>query len=367
MKIAFVIDDPHFHGGAHVATYALIDRLRADGHTVDVVSPGVPTKGVRKWVRGIITHLHIGWYPNWTLDPDGSIRKKLASFDVVCCVGEPSINRKLVSNLPSGVRKVIMIHTDYVYWRKLSPLTKEYTRYDRWWYARYDCIGVVGKMNACKMANALPQLAGKIMPFHNLFLKEKRIHVQRKRACPRIVTLMRVGDPQKNTDRYLEVIRRLKDNHIAFDWYVYGGDEAISHYNKMICEMGIDDCFHLEGYTADPMVKLAHADLSILLSDYEGLPNTIYESFLCGTPVFSTNVGSIAEQIQEGVNGWLVENDTEAIFKKLRQVLTNPTLLVQVSHNLKNYEYDNDSAYREQCKILGIHDKNGERYYNDEV
>lgn len=354
MKIAFVIDDPLFRGGAHVATYALIDRLRADGHTVDVVSPDVPTKGVRKWIRGVITHLHIGWYPDWTLDPDGSIRKKLASFDVVCCVGEPSISRKLVSNLPSGVRKIIMIHTDYVYWRKLSPLTKEYTRYDRWWYARYDCIGVVGKMNACKMANALPQLAGKIMPFHNLFLKEKRTHVQRKRACPRIVTLMRVGDPPKNTDRYLEVIRRLKDNHVAFDWYVYGGDEAISHYNKMICEMGIDDCFHLEGYTADPMNKLAEADLSILLSDYEGLPNTIYESFLCGTPVFSTNVGSIAEQIQEGVNGWLVENDTEAIFKKLRKVLTNPILLDQFSLNLMNYEYDNEMAYNEQCNILGI-------------
>lgn len=361
MKIAFVIDDPHFHGGAHVATYALIDRLRADGHTVDVVSPGVPTKGVRKWVRGIITHLHIGWYPDWTLDPDGSIRKKLSTYDAVCCLGEPSFYRKLVSNLPSGVRKVILIHTDYVYWRTLSPLTREYTRYDRWWYSRYDCIGVVGKENARKMSEAIPQLANKIKPFHNLFFKEKRTHVREERAYPRIVTLMRVGDPQKRTDRYLEVIRQLKDDHIAFDWYVYGGDEAIPQYNKMIKEMGIDDCFHLEGYTSDPMSKLAEADLSALLSDYEGLPNTIYESFLCGTPVFATNVGSVAEQIQDGVNGWLVENDTEAILNKLRLVLTNPILQVQVSHNLKNYEYDNNSAYREQCKILGIYKEDGNR------
>ena len=120
--------------------------------------------------------------------------------------------------------------------------------------------------------------------------------------------------------------------------------------------MGIDDCFHLEGYTSDPMSKLAEADLSALLSDYEGLPNTIYESFLCGTPVFATNVGSVAEQIQDGVNGWLVENDTEAILNKLRQVLTNPSLLAQASLNLKNYKYDNETAYNEQGKILGLYD-----------
>lgn len=358
MKIAFVIDDPQFKGGAHVATYALIERLKADGHYVDVVSPVVPTKGVRRWVRGVITHLHIGWYPDWTLDPDGKIRAKLSTYDVVCCLGEPSINRKFVSNLPRCVRKVIMIHTDYVHWRSLSSLTKEYTRYDKWWYSRYDCIGVVGEVNARKMANALPHLAKKIMPFHNLFLKERRVHAQHGRECPSIVTLMRVGDPPKKTDRYLEVIRRLKGEHIAFDWKVYGGDSAIPHYNKIIKEIGIDDCFHLEGYTDDPMGKLAEADLSVLLSDYEGLPNTIYESFLCGTPVFSTNVGSVTEQIQEGENGWLVENDTEAIIKKLKIVLTNPALIVKASLNLSSYEYDNDTAYREQCKILGICCKN---------
>ena len=155
MKIAFVIDDPDFHGGAHVATFALIDRLRKDGHHVDVVSPDIPVKGLRKYVRGVITHLHIGWYPDWTLDPNGVIRKNLSAYDTVCCLGEPSFCRKLVSDLPHYVRKVMLIHTDYVYWRTLSALTREYTRFDQWWYARYDCIGVIGTENAKKMAKFL--------------------------------------------------------------------------------------------------------------------------------------------------------------------------------------------------------------------
>lgn len=354
MKIAFVIDNPNFHGGAHVATFALIDRLKSDGHFIEVVSPVIPTKGFRKWVRGCINHLHIGWYPDWTLDPDSKIRTKLSTFDVVCCLGESSVSRKLVSNLPSEIRKVIMIHTDYAYWKNLNHLTKEYSRYDKRWYSRYDSIGVVGRENAIKMSKIFPQFAKKIKPFHNLFLKRRRSHNQITNSCTKIVTLMRVGDPPKNTERYLEVIRRLKEKGLVFDWYVYGGDEAIPRYKKMIMDFKIEDRFHLEGHILDPMEKLAEADLSVLISDYEGLPNTIYESFLCGTPVFSTNVGSVAEQICEGFNGWLVENDTEAIFSKLKFILENPNLITTACRNLKDYEYDNESAYYEQCEILGI-------------
>lgn len=354
MKIAFVIDNPNFHGGAHVATFALINRLKSDGHSVEVVTPFIPTKGFRWLVRGCITHLHIGWYPDWTLDPNGQIRAKLSTFEVVCCLGESSVSRKLVSNLPSKVRKVIMIHTDYVYWKGLSPLTKEYSRYDKSWYSRYDCIGVVGRENAIKMAKVFPPFKDRIKPFHNLFLKSGRSHNQTTHTCTKIVTLMRVGDPPKNTDRYLDIIQRLKSNGVVFDWYVYGGDEAIPRYKKMIKDFGIEDCFHLEGYTSDPMEKLADADLSVLLSDYEGLPNTIYESFLCGTPVLSTNVGSISEQINEGFNGWLVENNAEAIFSRLKFILENPDLIVTARRNLTNYKYDNETAYKEQCEILGI-------------
>lgn len=355
MKIAFVIDNPEFKGGAHVATKALIEKLRADGHQVDIVSPNFPKLGSFRFrVRQILGHLHIGWFPDWTIDPKHKIRRLLATYDTVCCLGEPSSCRKLVSNLPSYVRKVILIHTDYSTWRNFSPLAKEMSRFDRWWYARYDCIGVVGVENAKKMAIALPKLTSKIKPFHNIFYKEPRTHVIETHEVPRIVTLMRVGDPPKKSERYLNVVKHLKDCGIRFDWYVYGDGEQLENYRTKCITLGIDDCLHFDGYTTNVMDKLSSADLMVMLSVYEGLPNTIYESFLCETPVFSTNVGGIAEQIKEGKNGWIVENKEQVIVERLKFVLTEPKLLIGVSQNLRGYKYNNDIAYRELCDIIGI-------------
>lgn len=51
------------------------------------------------------------------------------------------------------------------------------------------------------------------------------------------------------------------------------------------------------------------ADLFVLPSMAENLPNTISESLLCGTPVVAFNVGGIPEQVHAG-NGILVEHQS---------------------------------------------------------
>lgn len=52
------------------------------------------------------------------------------------------------------------------------------------------------------------------------------------------------------------------------------------------------------------------ADIHILLSDYEGSPNSIKESLSCGCPVLATNVGDISE-ILEGIPNTKIINQSE--------------------------------------------------------
>jgi glycosyltransferase involved in cell wall biosynthesis len=53
---------------------------------------------------------------------------------------------------------------------------------------------------------------------------------------------------------------------------------------------------------------LANADIFILASHSEGLPNSLMEAMLCGIPSIATNVGSVSDLIINGETGILIEN-----------------------------------------------------------
>lgn len=81
---------------------------------------------------------------------------------------------------------------------------------------------------------------------------------------------------------------------------------------------------HHAGYITDPEKLALHyaaADLFVLPSKADNLPNTISESLMCGTPVVAFRVGGIPEQVNEG-NGILVdEMSGEALAAAIRTAM----------------------------------------------
>ena len=80
---------------------------------------------------------------------------------------------------------------------------------------------------------------------------------------------------------------------------------------------------HALGYLkedSDIADALCAADIFLMPSVQDNLPNTVLESLACGTPVLAFNNGGLPDMIVEGENGWLVENKNcksfgEAILK----------------------------------------------------
>jgi glycosyltransferase involved in cell wall biosynthesis len=68
--------------------------------------------------------------------------------------------------------------------------------------------------------------------------------------------------------------------------------------------------------------QMQQADAFVLFSRYENAPCVISEALCCGVPVIASRVGGIAEMIEPGKNGLLVEPDDEAaLYESMQQAL----------------------------------------------
>lgn len=376
MKTLFVIDDPEGKNGAAIATQAMVRVLRQRGHDVDVFS-GEGRKGAlavaRRGLRDVLCDgscscrekiYRIGVtfckllgtrYREIPEQDEQDIRKTAASYDQIVAVGENSPYRYVVASL-RGVRKVLLVHTDLVGrhaflggWRMRE---RDYVSV----YADMDAVGIVGVVNAENAGRAYPQLAGKIRPFYNLISVTAPVCARRQRnpdGVIKVVSMVRF-DRNKDVERMLRVAARLKGalGRDLFRWTIYGDGERLDAARRLGGELGVDDIVDLPGYQARESVDLCDFDLMVLASHYEGLPNVIYESFLSGVPVLSTRVGGIREQIEDGVNGWLVDDSEEGVCDRMRYLLLHPDEIDRASRSLDGYVYDNARAVSEMEDLL---------------
>ena len=66
---------------------------------------------------------------------------------------------------------------------------------------------------------------------------------------------------------------------------------------------------------------VAEHDLVAIPSLWENWPNVALEAFAQNRPVLATPVGGLTEMVEEGVNGWLVEDETEEALARLLERL----------------------------------------------
>lgn len=108
-----------------------------------------------------------------------------------------------------------------------------------------------------------------------------------------------LNDKNKGCDLLLEALQFLEHDNIHL-LIVGGGDQSIFQGYK-------NTSF---GYVADDyeMATIYNlADLFVLPSRDENLPNVLLESMACGTPIISFSVGGMAEYIENGFNGELAK------------------------------------------------------------
>lgn len=91
------------------------------------------------------------------------------------------------------------------------------------------------------------------------------------------------------------------------------------------------------GYRHDEIARiLEEIDILVVPSIwYENSPLTIQEAFLAGIPVLASNIGGMAEMVQDGVNGLLFKvGDPQDLQRVLRRLIEHRELLEQLSKGI---------------------------------
>lgn len=107
--------------------------------------------------------------------------------------------------------------------------------------------------------------------------------------------------------RQLEIVQKLKGKLNPNVRILFAGDGP--HYELLKELIGSDNNFEALGYRNDIHDLLQKCDYMMLFSDHEGLPITLIEATMCGTPVVCNNVGGNTEIVEDGKGGFVLEKD----------------------------------------------------------
>lgn len=113
----------------------------------------------------------------------------------------------------------------------------------------------------------------------------------RTTASRRLVVLARVA-PQKNALRFIEALRRVRDDGFALsvDWYGHPLADYLSECERLIADHALGDVLRFYPPHAHAEQLYVNYDGCCLPSIYEGYPNVVAEAMSCGLPVLCGEV-----------------------------------------------------------------------------
>lgn len=130
------------------------------------------------------------------------------------------------------------------------------------------------------------------------------------------------------------------------------GPVQITSHNKNIIALG-------KMPLVDLLKQLAMAKMLIVPSIWhENFPRVIVEALSCGTPVITSNLGSLAEIVQHNHNGMLFEpGDSQALAKTINGLLQDPKKLQNLSNQAYQSYLDHYTPDQNYQQLMAIYQR----------
>jgi glycosyltransferase involved in cell wall biosynthesis len=140
-------------------------------------------------------------------------------------------------------------------------------------------------------------------------------------ACRLVLSVGRLS-PEKGYRHLVSAAQVVLRRCPGVFFVVLGEGAERSRLQADIARLGMDGHFLLPGFVPDAAQIMSQADLFVLSSLSEGMPNVVLEAFAAQVPVVATRAGGVAELVRDGETGWLVERPKqlgECVLQALRE------------------------------------------------
>lgn len=177
--------------------------------------------------------------------------------------------------------------------------------------------------------------------------------------CPVVVAAGRLA-PWKG---FADLIRAMKElsTRRRVRLIILGDGPLRMELQALIVELGLSDLVNLQGYVDNPLKYFSRADVFVLSSHVEGLPNVLVEAMMCGcTPVSTDCPTGPREVLQGGKFGYLVPvRDPLAMSAAIEKALDAPIPRDCLFEAVIPFE--ENAVISRHFKILGLKEQPGLR------
>ena len=137
---------------------------------------------------------------------------------------------------------------------------------------------------------------------------------------------------QKGFDVFVRALRPLD----GVTGVLVGDGSQRAELETLADRLGVSERLDITGWQEDARSYLSTFDVYCLPSRFEGFPLAMVEAMLAGLPIVASDVGSVAEAIEDGETGLLVPpGDEHALEAALRRVLDDRELATRLGERAR--------------------------------
>lgn len=215
-------------------------------------------------------------------------------------------------------KKISWIHVDYAKARLIPD-------YDRKILRLFDSIVTVADSCLKNMKELFPELSNKICKIENIYSKQS---IERKALEPinikldtsqiNMVSVCRIDKFPKGLDRGIDALKQSGRRDVV--WHIIGDGPDMSELKQKVKNYGLSNNVIFWGNKINPFPYVKIMDAFFLPSRYEGKPMAVTEAMLLKVPIIATRYSSIEEQIDNGINGIVLENSDNGVLQGIKNL-----------------------------------------------